>query len=344
MPARLLPSVISRDNSGMYIGEVSAKSGVSARMLRHYESLGLLQPAGRSSAGYREYRDPDLRRIFYIESLRSLGMSLTEVKSALEDPQFHPEQLVGELLSASRERLRRERELLTRLRAVQEVEPQAWEEVLDVVGLLRNLRSPELVLRNQAALEAGSRADSPVATLAELTLKEDNVNIAGALEWALKQTGDEGLEIIARAMRHSETRIRRRAVRILATVGEGASSSIRAALRAGLGDPDAQVRQEAALILGAEQVLIEMIAAGEHDVEAAEALALLPDPQEIIATLRHRLELEGHAARARITQTLAEFPIAAVRETLETLTTDPDPQVALTAKAILVIRRARPVV
>ena len=39
----------------MLIGDVARFSGVSARMLRHYEALGLVRPTGRTSAGYRDY-------------------------------------------------------------------------------------------------------------------------------------------------------------------------------------------------------------------------------------------------------------------------------------------------
>ena len=60
----------------MLIGEVARRSGVSARMLRHYDSLGLVRPTGRTGGGYREYSGADIRRIFHIESLRSLGLSL----------------------------------------------------------------------------------------------------------------------------------------------------------------------------------------------------------------------------------------------------------------------------
>lgn len=50
----------------MRIGEISEATGVSARMLRHYEKLGLIEPGARTNAGYRVYDDVDLERIFYI--------------------------------------------------------------------------------------------------------------------------------------------------------------------------------------------------------------------------------------------------------------------------------------
>lgn len=48
----------------MLIGEVARRSGVSARMLRHYDALGLVRPTGRTVGGYRAYSADDVRRIF----------------------------------------------------------------------------------------------------------------------------------------------------------------------------------------------------------------------------------------------------------------------------------------
>ena len=56
----------------MRIGEVSRRSGVSARMLRHYDRIGLVQPSERTGAGYRDYSEDDLRRLLQVEALRSL--------------------------------------------------------------------------------------------------------------------------------------------------------------------------------------------------------------------------------------------------------------------------------
>ena len=87
-----------RDDEAVLIGDVARRSGVSARMLRHYDSLGLVRPTGRTGAGYREYSSEDIRRIFHIESLRSLGLSLREVGRALDDPGFTPSELVDDLI------------------------------------------------------------------------------------------------------------------------------------------------------------------------------------------------------------------------------------------------------
>lgn len=110
----------------MLIGEVARRSGVSARMLRHYERLGLVRPTGRTGSGYREYSGQDIRRIFHIESLRSLGLSLREIGRALEDPGFAPSALVGDLIRQTRERITAETELLTRLRRIDAADPADW--------------------------------------------------------------------------------------------------------------------------------------------------------------------------------------------------------------------------
>lgn len=71
----------------MLIGEVSARTGLSRRMLRHYDELGLVSPSARSSSGYRVYSREDLSRLLHVESLRSLGMSLADAARS-PDPQI----------------------------------------------------------------------------------------------------------------------------------------------------------------------------------------------------------------------------------------------------------------
>lgn len=73
------------DDPGLRISDAAARAGVSARTLRYYEELGLLQPSGHTAGGERRYRDADLVRLERILELREvLGMNLDEIREFLE--------------------------------------------------------------------------------------------------------------------------------------------------------------------------------------------------------------------------------------------------------------------
>ncbi len=70
----------------MLIGDVARYTGVSVRMLRHYDAVGLVRPTGRTIGGYRDYSDDDVRTILQVKTLRSLGLTLKQIGRILEDP------------------------------------------------------------------------------------------------------------------------------------------------------------------------------------------------------------------------------------------------------------------
>ena len=65
------------------IGEASAATGVSAKMIRQYESAGIIPRPGRTFAGYRLYADADLERLRFIKQSRLLGFSVAQIEKLL---------------------------------------------------------------------------------------------------------------------------------------------------------------------------------------------------------------------------------------------------------------------
>lgn len=319
-------------------------------MLRHYESLGLVRPFGRTGSGYREYSGEDIRRIFHIESLRSLGLSLREVGRALDDPGFTPSELVGDLIRQTHERIEAETELLTRLRRIDAADPAGWEGVLHVVALLQALGSKSPGARQRAALTSGDDVPVPVEALVEAALSEADTNVAGALRWALARSGDGVPGLLARGLGSPVAAVRERAVRSLAEMpGDEATSELRHALV----NADIVVRGHAALALGtrgeteAVPILIAMIVDGRNDTDAADALSVLATDSamadgiatELVGRLAH--DATGAPARGRLTQALAAVPGTAASSALVELSRDGDRAVALTATYLLRLRGAR---
>jgi MerR family copper efflux transcriptional regulator len=66
------------------IGAASAASGVSQRMIRHYEQIGLIPSAARRDSGYRDYGEADVHRLRFIANARDLGFPIEDIRRLLD--------------------------------------------------------------------------------------------------------------------------------------------------------------------------------------------------------------------------------------------------------------------
>lgn len=78
------------------IGETATRSGVSCKMIRHYESIGLIPKARRTATGYRNYAESDVQTLRFVARARDLGFSIRQI---------------GDLLSLWQNRRRRSNEV-----------------------------------------------------------------------------------------------------------------------------------------------------------------------------------------------------------------------------------------
>ncbi len=106
----------------MNIGAASDLSGVSAKMIRYYESVGLLPSAARRANGYRDYGDQDVAVLQFVRRTRDLGFSLEEVSALLalwsdrKRPSREVKRLAEKHIAALEQRIKEMRTVMKTLR------------------------------------------------------------------------------------------------------------------------------------------------------------------------------------------------------------------------------------
>ena len=91
----------------MQIGEAARSSGVNSKMIRYYESVGLLRPAARQGNGYRDYGERDIHELRFTGRARKLGFSVEEIGTLLSlwRDQTRPSRDVREIAARHLEKL-----------------------------------------------------------------------------------------------------------------------------------------------------------------------------------------------------------------------------------------------
>lgn len=106
----------------MNIGEAAKASGVSAKMIRHYEEVGLTSAAARTDSGYRQYGDGDVHTLRFIRHARDLGFSIAEIGElvGLWQNRRRPSRQVKALAQAHIQELNRKAQELLAMKATLE--------------------------------------------------------------------------------------------------------------------------------------------------------------------------------------------------------------------------------
>jgi len=131
----------------MNIGKAAAASGVSAKMIRYYESIGLIPEASRTDSGYRDYSDNDVHTLRFIRRARDLGFSVEQM---------------SELLALWRDRSR----------ASADVKRVALEHVEELERKARKLKEMSMTLKHLAEnCQGNARPDCPI--IDELSATDD---------------------------------------------------------------------------------------------------------------------------------------------------------------------------
>lgn len=100
------------------VGELAKLTGLTIRTLRFYDQIGLFSPSGQTGSGHRLYNELDLSRLQQILSLKELGLSLEEIKTALTGGQISPFEIVDLQINQIKEQIKLQQKLLEQLRHV----------------------------------------------------------------------------------------------------------------------------------------------------------------------------------------------------------------------------------
>jgi DNA-binding transcriptional MerR regulator len=132
------------------VGELARAAGVTVRALHHYETVGLIEPPQRTESGYRLYGAKDVRRLYQVIALRSLGLSLAAIRDCLDSEDGTLESVVRRHLREVEQQIEEQARLRTRLQRILTVlerdeEPSAdrFLEAMEAMTMFERYFTPE---------------------------------------------------------------------------------------------------------------------------------------------------------------------------------------------------------
>lgn len=207
------------------IGELARRTGLTVRTLHHYDDIGLLKPATRGESGYRLYGREDIARLYRIQALRRLDVSLADIAALLDDEAHGIGDIVARQLGALDQQIRQASALRDHLRTLQaqvqarsEPSMDEWLVALEgMVAVTKYFSDDERARLNAPAAEAQRQHKAALtATLQSLirtgAAPDSAEAIALARQWIAmlldEADGDEGLLMKLYAMHWHEPGLR----------------------------------------------------------------------------------------------------------------------------------------
>ena len=137
---------------GMRIGEIAAATGLTVRTLHHYEEVGLVAPTARTPAGHRLYGPEALERLYRVSMLRSLGLSLAQVRESLDGGSAQLHEMLVHHMATVDERVGREQRLRSRLTTLVERLGRDDDPSDDLLAILEDMVMLQPVLQRRISI------------------------------------------------------------------------------------------------------------------------------------------------------------------------------------------------
>lgn len=178
------------------VGQVARLSHISVRTLHHYDDIGLLEPSGRSPAGYRLYSEDDLRRLQQVLFYRELEFGLDEIADILADPD-----------AGADDHLRRQHRLLRRRQARDEALRSAIEKEMEARQMGISL-TPEEQFEIFGTNKLGEYTEEAEQRWGDTDEWKESQRRTAAYtkeDWVeIKREADESIDGFARALRDGQ--------------------------------------------------------------------------------------------------------------------------------------------